>query len=136
VSSVTVAGQHRFSLALGGDLAALIFGPHITGDQVVTVPLERIGNRATQPGRIADEVETSHLYLETAEKTVVPDPVGQQVAKPRNTLRTVVIRTGDTDLTGEVEVPVNALGAIGDSIGINNTCRRMTPAKVQADLMR
>ena len=85
---------------------------------------------------IADEVETSYLYLETAEKTVVPDPVGQQVAKPRNTLRTVVIRTRDTDLTGEVEVPVNALGAIGDSIGINNTCRRMTPAKVQADLMR
>src|SRR3972149_6601185 len=70
--------QGRDTLADGRDLAALVLEPDVALHEALAVLQVLVGHLPLAPGGVAHVVEPARLVLETAQETVVPDPVGHQ----------------------------------------------------------
>src|SRR5215471_16815497 len=84
---------------------------------------------------VACRIVSADLAARLAQETVVPDPVGHVMGQPGVSFRTVVVGAGRADLQGEVLLPVNALGYVGNAETVGDADAGMRVDQLPCELI-
>src|SRR5690606_9400436 len=86
--------------------------------------------------QVADDVVPSDLDVQSIQEPVITDPIGHQMSKPRNSFRSIIIRSRHTDRACQLVIPMHAFRWLRNTKIVGNTERWVLAKHVERGTMR
>src|SRR6516225_47098 len=129
------AGKLDSARAEYRELIVLVVGFLLDLDEMFAVLDELPPDPALDEQHVACRIVSADLATRLAQEAVVADPVRQVMGQPGVSLRTVVIGARRAHLQGEVLLPVNALGYVGNTETVGDADARMRVDQLPCELI-